>query len=103
MASPRGGDDALGREQEQEPPQGRFVVGKLLGVEALVGLLVGPLMIEPRLPHRGDDDPVARQIDGVAVALIDGRHPPAGKGAVERVARPFPFEGGDVALLAVAR
>ena len=95
------GHDAVGAEQEQESPQGGFVVGKLFGVESFVGLLVGALVIEPGLADRGDDDPVAGQIDGVAVALIDGRHSPAGEGPVERIARALAFDGHDVALLAV--
>jgi hypothetical protein len=42
-------------------------------------------VVEPGLPHRRDDDPVAGQVDGVAVALIHGRHLAAQEGPVERV------------------
>ena len=52
-------------------------------------------MIEPGLPHRRDDDPVARQVDGVAVALIDGRHLAAREGPVERVFRSLALNGHD--------
>ena len=56
-------------------------------------------MVEPRLPHGGDDDPVARQVDGVLVRLVDRRHFPAAKRAVEGVKRAFSFEGHDEPLL----
>ena len=79
-----------------------LVVGQGVGVEPLVGVLVGPLVIEPGLPDRRDDDPVARQVDGVAVALIDGRHLAAGEGPVERVFRPLALDGDDEPLLAGA-
>lgn len=48
------------------------VVGKLLGIEALVSLPIGALVIQPRLADRCDHDPVAGQVDGVAIGLIDG-------------------------------
>ena len=71
------------------------VPGEGVGVEPLVGVLVRALVIEPGLPHRRDDDPVARQVDGVAITLVDRRHLPAGEGPVERVLRSFAFDGDD--------
>lgn len=59
-------------------------------------------MIQPRLAHRCDDEPVARQVDGVAVGLIDGGYLAPGKRAVERVARALAFQRDDE-LLAVLR
>jgi hypothetical protein len=50
-------------------------------------------VIEPGLPHRRDDDPIAGQVDGVAVALIHGGHFPASVGPFQRVLRPFSLNG----------
>ena len=41
MAPPVGRRDALGPQQKHEPPQVGVVVGQPLGVEPLVGVLVG--------------------------------------------------------------
>ena len=56
-------------------------------------------MIQPRLPHGGDDDPVAGQIDGVAIGLVHGGHAPPRKRAVQRIAGALAFEDGDELLL----
>ena len=65
-------------------------------------MLVGPLVIEAGLPDRRDDYPVAGKVDGVAVALIDGRHAAAGEGAVQRIERPLALQGHDEPLVAFA-
>src|SRR5258708_5803600 len=59
----------------------------------------GPAVARPA--HKRDDDPVAGQVDGVAVALVDGRHAAAGERTVERVAGAFAFQGHDHAVRAV--
>ena len=100
VALARGRHDPLGAEQEDEPLELALVLGKGVGVEPLVGVLVRPLVIEPGLPHRRDDDPVARQVDGVAVALIDGRHLAAQEGPVERVFRSLALDGHEESLMA---
>ena len=56
-------------------------------------------VIEPRLAHGGDDDPVAREIDGVAVGLVHGGHAPPGERAVQRIAGALAFQDGDELLL----
>ena len=80
-------DDASRAEQEDETPQQRGLAGESRGFKTLIGLLIRALVIEPRFPHGGDDDPVAREIDGVAIGLIDGGHASPGEGAVERIPR----------------
>src|SRR6266496_4721880 len=55
-------------------------------------------MIETGLAHRGHDDPITRKVDGVTVALIDSRHVPPRKRAVEWVLGPFAFKGDKVLL-----
>jgi len=67
--------------------------GETNGLEALVGVLVGAFVIEARLPHGGNDDPVAREIDGVAIGLVHGGHTPAGERTVERIACALAFKG----------
>ena len=88
-------DDAGRAEEEDKASEQRGLSRQARGLEALVGLLVRPLVVEPGLAHRGDDDPVAREVDRVAVGLIDRRHPPPGKRAVQRIARPLAFERDD--------
>ena len=95
MAAARFGDHPRRAEQEDEPLQQGIALGKLFGVEPFVGLLVGSLAVKPGLPDGGNDDPIAGQVDGVAVALIDGRHAAAGKWPVQRVFRPFALQGDD--------
>ena len=101
MAPAAIGNHPFRAQKEQEATQGGFTVGKLFGIESLVGLLVRSLVIQPSLSNRSNDNPIAGQVDGVAIALIDGRHSTAGIGPVERVARPFAFDGHAVPLMAV--
>jgi len=42
-------------------------------------------VIQARLPHGGDDYPIAAKIDGVTIPLVDSGHPPASIRPVERV------------------
>lgn len=55
-------------------------------------------MIEPGLAHGGDDDPVAGEIDGVAVALVHGGHAATAEGDFQRIAGPLPLHGNDILL-----
>jgi hypothetical protein len=50
-------------------------------------------VIEPDFPHGGDDEPIAQEIDGVAVALIDRGHFPAAEGDFQRIAGALSFDG----------
>ena len=86
---------AGGTEQEYEALEQTGIAGKPDGVEALVGLLVRALVIEPGFPHGGDDDPVAGEIDGVAVTLIDCGHLAPAEGDFERVASALALDGDD--------
>ena len=95
-------DDTLCAQEEDQLLEQRFVVGQFLGIEPLVGMLVASLAVEAGLANRRDDDPVAREVDGVAIALIHGRHATTGKGAVERVERSLALQGDDEPLVAVA-
>jgi hypothetical protein len=53
------------------------------GLEAFVGVLLRAFVIQARFPHGGHDDPVAREIDGVAIRLVHGGHAPPRKRAVQ--------------------
>ncbi len=53
-------------------------------------------MVEAGFAQVGDDVPVAREVDGVAQGLIDGRQLAAREGPVERIARPLALDGGHV-------
>ena len=86
------GDDAFGPEEEDEAFEQGLIGGQADGLEAFVGLLVRAFVIQPRLAHGGDDDPVAREVDGVAVGLVHGGHAPPGKWAVQGIAGALAFE-----------
>ena len=98
MAGVIEGDHPLGPQEEDEATEEGFVAGHRLGVEPLVGRLIRPLVLEPGLSHRRDDDPVTREVDRVAVSLVHRRHLPPGVRSVERVFRPFPLDGHDEAF-----
>ena len=89
-------------KEEDELLEQVVVAGKFLRVEALVGVLVCPFEVETGLPNRGDDDPIARQVDRVVVALIDRRDSPPGIGTVQRVFRSLPLQGHHKLRLAIA-
>ena len=72
MGATVGGHHPVGAEQEDELAEQGLAVSQRLGLEPFVRLGVGTLEVQPRLAHRSHDDPVARQIDGVLVALLDG-------------------------------
>ena len=72
MARPDFRRDTVGPQKKQESLQRSVIVGQTFGIKPLECVLVSPFVVEARLPHRCDDDPVAPQIDGVSVALIDG-------------------------------
>ena len=64
-------------------------------------MLLQAFMIQACFPHGGDDDPVAGQIDGVAIGLVHGGHAPSGKRVVQRIAGALAFEDGDELLFAL--
>ena len=99
MAIPFGRHDALGPQQEDETLEQRGIGCEADGLETFEGVLIRAFVIQARLAHGGDDDPVAREIDGVAIRLIHCRHAAPGKRAVQRVARALAFEGDDELLL----
>lgn len=82
VAAPDQRHHPLRRKQEEELAEKVIVRGEPLGVKALVGVLVAALEVEPGLADGGDDDPVAGQVDGVVVTLLDRRHALPGKGTV---------------------
>ena len=75
------GHDAFGAQQEDEAFEQGLIGSQPDGLEAFVGLLVRAFLIQPRLAHRGDDDPVAREVDGLAMRRTTapaGAGPPGG-------------------------
>ena len=101
MAASAGWHHSIRAEQKDEFAQQVFLVGQRLGVEQFVGLRVRALVVQPRLAHRGDDDPVAGQIDRVLVSLLDGRQFAARVGTVERILCAFAFDRQDGPVVAV--
>ena len=101
VAVPVFGHDPFGPEQEDKAFEQREIGGQPGGLEAFVGILRRAFVIQARLAHGGDDDPVAREIDGVAIGLVHGGHAPPGKGVLQGVAGAFAFEDGDELLLAL--
>jgi hypothetical protein len=95
------GYDAFGPEEEDKAFEQRGLAGQPGGLETFVGILRRAFVIQARFPHGGDDDPVAGQIDGVAVCLVHGGHAPSGKRVVQRVAGALAFEDRDELLLAL--
>ncbi len=95
------GDDAFSAQEEDKAFEQGGVGCRPGGLEAFIGVLRGAFVIEARFPHGGDDDPVAREIDGVAIGLVHGGHAPARKGAVQRIAGALAFEDGDELFLAL--
>ena len=93
------GHDAFGPEEEDKAFEQRGIAGQPGGLEAFVGVLRRAFVIQPRFPHGGDDDPVAREIDGVAIGLVHGGHAPPGKRVVQRIAGALAFEDRDELLL----
>ena len=77
------------------------LAGQAEGVQAFVGVLLGAFVIQAPLPHGGDDDPVAGQIDGGAIRLVHGGRAPPGKRAVHRIAGSLVFEDRHELLLAL--
>ncbi len=51
-------------------------------------------MVQAHFAAVGDQQPVAVQVDGVAVRLVHGRHPPAPIGALQRVLGPLALDHG---------
>ena len=94
-------NDTFGSEEEDEAFEQRGVGCQPDGFELFVRVLLRAFVVEARFAHGGDDDPVAREIDGVEVALVDGRPMTAGERPLKRVARPFAFEDHGVVRLAV--
>jgi hypothetical protein len=89
--------DPFGGQQKDELFKLALLLGQGHGIEQLERLLRRSLVIsiEAGMPDRGHDDPVAGQIDGIAVGLIDRGHFPAGKRAIERIFRPPALQGDD--------
>lgn len=52
-------------------------------------------MVEPGFAHGGDDDPIALEIDRVAVALLHGGEAATSVRTIERIAGVFAFKGDD--------
>ena len=102
MAAAPGRHDAPRTQQEDELLEQGFVAGQLFRIEAFVGVLIGPLVVEAGLADGGNDDPIAGQVDGVAVALIDRGHAAAGERPVQRIERPLALQGHDEPLVAYA-
>ena len=101
MTAPRGGNHAVGAQQEHEQPEQMLVVRQRFDVEPLVGPLVRAFVVQPNLPHRGDDDPIAGQVDRIAIALVHGGHLPSGKRPVQRVLGALALDGQHRPLVAV--
>ncbi len=95
MAIAADGNDAIRGEQEDELAERRVVGRQVADIEPFVSLLVGPFVIQAGLPHRGNDDPIARQVDRITVALLDGRLLPAGEWPLQRVFGALAFQGHD--------
>ena len=93
MAIPFGRHDALGPQQEDETLEQRGIGCEADGLETFEGVLIRAFVIQARLAHGGDDDPVAGQIDGVAVALVHGRHGAPSERPVQRILGAFAFQG----------
>lgn len=91
-------DHAPGTEQEDEALEEGGIFREADGFETFVGLLVGAFIIDADFPHGGDEDPIAGQIDGIAVTLIHSGHFPASECDFERIARPFAFHRHDIFL-----
>ncbi|HEY0553128.1 MAG TPA: hypothetical protein VGG20_02625 [Thermoanaerobaculia bacterium] len=102
MARARRRCDAVRAEEENELAERGLVPGQGLDVEALEGPLVVILVVEADLAEVGDQDPVAREIDGVAVGLVDGGHPPARERSIERIARSLSFQCDQEAVAVAA-
>lgn len=98
VAFPTRRDDPISAEEIDELLKQGLVAGEFSGVEPLVGVLVGAFVVEAGLFDRGDDQPVAGEVDRVSIRLIDGRHPPPRERPVERVFRPLAFDDDDVTL-----
>jgi len=98
-----GGDDAFGTQEEDEAFEQGLIGGQADGLEAFVGLLVRALVLEPRFAHGGDDDPVARQVDGVVVGLVHGGPTPPGEGTLQGIAGALAFQDGDELLLVLLK
>ena len=104
------GDDAAqvaaGSEQAQAALEEVDVEVRhaVVGGEALLeGALVRALVVEPHLAQVGDHDPVAGQVGGVAVALLDRRPPSPGERTVEGVTRALAFHRDHVHGLSAVR
>jgi hypothetical protein len=95
VAPARSGNHPCRAQQDDEPLEYGVTVGNLFGIEALVCVLVRSLTVEPGLPDRRNDDPITGQVDGLAVALIDGRHPTARERPVRGVFRSLALQGDD--------
>ncbi len=87
------GNDAFSPEQEHEAFEQGLIGSQPDGLEAFVGVLRRAFVIQARFPHGGDDDPVAREVDGVAIGLVHGGHAPPGKRMVQRITGALAFKG----------
>ena len=87
--------NAFSTEQKYKPFQRRFILPQPLQVETFKGVLVTAFEIKPDLAEIGDNNPIARQINGITISLIHGRHSPSRKGPIQRIARAFSFQSGN--------
>ena len=86
-------------QQEQESPEHSRC--ELFRIESFVGVLVCSLVIEPCLTYGCDNDPVAWQVDGITIALVNGGHTTTSIRSVERVTWALSFYRDDVSLMPV--
>jgi hypothetical protein len=84
---------AIGAQEEHEPRVGALVGRQLRDREPLKGALGDALEVEPDLAEVGDQDPVARQVDRVAVGLVHRRPGAASERSIERIAGALALEG----------
>src|SRR5258707_14153631 len=85
LCSAVGVDHPVRAKEEDKLSQKALVFSEPDGIKRFVGELIRALVIKARLPHGGDDYPIAAKIDGVTIPLVDSGHPPASIRPVERV------------------
>jgi hypothetical protein len=98
-----GRNDALRAKQENEAFEKRRIGGETGGFEAFVCVLLGTFVVQARFAHGRNDDPVAREIDGVTVSLVHGGHAAPCEWAVEGVAGAFAFNDSNKVVCAFSK
>src|SRR6266446_10811755 len=95
MGAPRSRHYPVRAKEEDKLSQKVLVFSELDGIKRFEGELIRALVIEARLPHGGDDYPIAPKIDGVTIPLVNRGHPPASIWPVERVLWSLSLESND--------